>query len=358
MIQIFKKLMKIFLSLIVSFIFIYIAGFLLCDSPIYYVYNEQLKKFIHSPGIVYKHRSEGFGETYKGLYGINAIRNISIDKRKKIAVWGDSFIEAHQVDDNFKIPQIITSILSKKGLGDQLMCFGIGMSGDSVADYYFDMPKYETVAENIIMHFIVITSIEDILPNQPSDDTRGLFRSNPLNFYMKPWEPKHQKIKKILYDLNIYFLWEPVRSAILSGRKLRFIPGKIEIKENISENQEKEFSEKQFFESWNFLCEKLREQTTDQIVFVYCPDIPRIENGMIKKDDKDANSIEQFSEIAGNYGIDVINTADDLLSFYKKTGVFPRGFPNSRPSRGHFNKYGHKIVANAISLYIINQYAR
>ncbi|MCD6578371.1 hypothetical protein J7L48_02745, partial [bacterium] len=137
-------------------------------------------KMIHSPNIVYKHRSEGIAKTYKGLFGINAIEDITKDSRKKIAVWGDSYVEAHQVNDNKKMPQVITSKLSNKGLGENLICFGVGMSGDSVADYYFDIPKYEQLTKNIISHFIVIANIRDILPNQSTDIIRGIFKSNPF----------------------------------------------------------------------------------------------------------------------------------------------------------------------------------
>ena len=58
--------------------------------------------------------------------------------------------------------------LSKNGFGNKLMCFGIGMSGDSVGDYYFEIPKYENIAKPILTHLILITSIEDIL--QPNPD--------------------------------------------------------------------------------------------------------------------------------------------------------------------------------------------
>jgi hypothetical protein len=348
--------MKIFLSFLVSFLFIYAVGYFFCDTPLYYVYNEHLGQFIHSPGVVHKQRSEGFGETHKGLYGVNAIHDISNDKRYKIAIWGDSYVEAHQVDDALKMPQIVTAALSQNGFADKVMSFGIGMSGDSVADYYFEIPKYEDIAKKIIMHFILITSIDDILPDQPSDDTRGLFRSNPLNFYLEPWEPRHQDIKKFLYDYKIYFLWDPVRTTFMSKKQLRFMPGKINSRNIFPETDNPGFSDASMSNAWIFLCSKLREQTQSDIVFLYCPVVPRIEKNKIRFDDQDLPYILRFSAIAKNYNIRVIDTSNEFITFFKETGHFPRGFGNSRPSIGHFNKYGHEIVSRVIISYLLKKF--
>ncbi|MCK5171290.1 MAG: hypothetical protein KAQ75_15540, partial [Bacteroidales bacterium] len=71
--------------------------------------------------------------------------------------------------------------------------------------------------------------------------------------------------------------------------------------------------------------------------------------------DNDANHIALFTEIAKKYNISVLNTTDAFISFYKKTGLFPRGFSNSKPSVGHFNKNGHEIVSEIITTYIITE---
>ncbi len=95
---------------------------------------------------------------YKGLFGINAIEDTSLDNRKTISTRGDSFVESHHTDERNIIPQVATRELSDKGIGKDLMCFGIGMTGNSVADYYYNIPKHKQL-KSIVSHFIVITNI-------------------------------------------------------------------------------------------------------------------------------------------------------------------------------------------------------
>ena len=114
-----KRLIQISLSLFVSFLFIWVTGYLFCNSLDHYQYDEKLTKVIPAPGTI-KYRSEGIATTYRGAYGINAIEDITRDSRKKIVVWGDSYIEALQVDDCLKIPQVVNKNLLNIGLG---LCF-------------------------------------------------------------------------------------------------------------------------------------------------------------------------------------------------------------------------------------------
>ncbi len=136
-------IMRWIAAFVVSFAFIWIVGYLFCNSLLYVEFDKTLDKFVNAHGLIYRHRSEGVATTYKGRFGINAIEDIRDTKQEKLVVWGDSFVEAHQVDDPLKIPQRVTQRLVERGLGDKAMAFAVGMSGDSVADYYFDLPKYE-----------------------------------------------------------------------------------------------------------------------------------------------------------------------------------------------------------------------
>ena len=111
-------------------------------------------------------------------------------------------------------------------------------------------------------------------------------------------------------------------------------------------------SSKFLYDSWSFLLKKLRDQTGVPLIFVYCPAIPRIHDGKIIFKNNETNKINLFTNIAKKKNISVLNTTDEFISFYKKTGLFPRGFLNSKPSRGHFNKNGHKIVSEKIMNYI------
>jgi lysophospholipase L1-like esterase len=341
-----SKLATTGISLFVSILFIWVVGYFFCNSLDYYKYDPQLNKFIHAPFLTYKHRTEGFASTKKGLFGINAIEDITKDGRRKIIVWGDSYIEGHQVNDKLKIPQVITKKLTNDSANSQIMSFAVGMSGDSVADYYFDIPKYESLVKSVAAHYIVITSINDILPDQLSDTTRGLFKSNPLEIYHDKWHPEFQKAKAQLNNFGLYFIWQPIRSLISTIKKITFIPtAQISHVENKAQQT---YSPQFLQESWEFLLSELRKQTSKPLVFIYCPHVPKIEENKISITDPDQQQIELFSKIAKKNNIQFLNSSYQFINFYETTGLFPRGFSNSKPSVGHFNKYGHEIVSRLI----------
>jgi hypothetical protein len=236
------------------------------------------------------------------------------------------------------------------------MCFGVGMAGDSIADYYFDIPKYEKIAKNVSAHFIVFTSIEDILPDQPTDGKRGLFKAEPLRLVHDHWAPSFQNEKRMLNKLGLYFVWTPFHRFISNIKTLDFMP-KIQRTddEKIKSDSKNNAS---LSASWHFLLSELKKQTDKPIVFIYCPQIPKIEGSEIIYKDDNHKYISDFTKIAATYGITVLNAASEFNKFYNKTGLFPRGFDNSRPGDGHFNKHGHEIVSRLISDYILVNIAK
>ena len=338
----------------VSVAFIWVVSYFFCSSLTYYEYDSNLKRYVHAPGTIYKHRSEGIATTHYGRFNIQGVSDITKIDKDKIIVWGDSFVEAHQVDDEYKIPQRITEKLADRGIGEKAMAFGVGMSGDSVADYYFYIPKYEKLAQGVKAHYIVITNLNDTLPDQPSDSTRWIFRSAPFRLILDRFYLKFQEVKKKLDRLGLYFIWQPIRSAIASVKSLKMIP-QLSKKTPSTVSGEDEKSNTFRAEAWAFLFEKLKQQTALPLAFVYCPQIPRISDGKIITTDAKAKGMNLFIEIAKKHGISVINVRDRFVDVYKTSGAFPRGFSNSTPGKGHFNRFGDDSVAEAIIAHLISK---
>ncbi len=351
---------KFVLPLLVSILFIWFVGFLFCDSLRPFVYDRALEKYIHTPGTIYNQRSEGFATTRKGLFGVNGISDISQIRKKKIVVWGDSYVEAHQVEDAEKMPQVVTLNLARKELDDEFICFGVGMSGDSVADYYFEIPRYEMVINGIVAHYIFITGLRDILPDQPTDDKKGLFNANPLRLHEDDWKPKFQKLKIVFATLHMSFVWRPLVSLPGVMKQLRFAPGMQvrKLQKKTDKVRGESVSDAFRISSYHFLLKSLRAQTTHQLTFVYAPSMPKIQNGKILRNDHNATQIDLFRKIATQYDIEVLDTGDAFLRFYEKTRLFPRGFVSTEPGAGHLNKYGHAIVAAAIADHFVNKNRR
>jgi hypothetical protein len=79
---------RTFIALSLSVTFIWIVGYFFCNSLTYYEYDRNLEKYIHAPGSITKHRSEGIATTYNGLFGIQGISDITKIDKNKIIVWG------------------------------------------------------------------------------------------------------------------------------------------------------------------------------------------------------------------------------------------------------------------------------
>lgn len=351
---------KFILPLLVSVLFIWAVGLFFCDSLRPFTYDSALEKYIHTPGTVYKQRSEGFATTRKGLFGINGISDISQIKKRKIVVWGDSYIEAHQVADSEKTPQVVTEILARKKLDEEFICFGVGMSGDSVADYYFEIPRYGNVINGIVAHYIFITGLSDILPDQSTDDKKGLFSANPLRLHEDDWKPKFQNLKSLFATLHISFVWRPLVSFPGVMKQLRFAPGRQvpKLHKKTGKVREQSVSEDSLIPLYHFLLKSLRAQTRHRLTFVYAPMMPKIQNGKIRRNDSNATQMALFRTIAAQYDIEVLDMGDAFLRFYEKTGLFPRGFVNTEPGAGHLNRYGHAVVAATIADHFINRNRR
>ena len=327
-------------------------GQLFCSSLLVLEYNPRLNKYIYACDNEYHQRYEGWATTKIGHYGVNAVPDITAIKGDKIAVWGDSYVEAYHVNDQFKTPCVVNTLFENKGI--KLFCYGVAISGNSIADYYYDIPKYDKLVSNTIAHYIVITSPEDVLPNQPADVAYGVYMSDPYRLEISSWKPKHQSTKKLFKKYGFGFLWEPSRK-LLTETSLDFLPHVVSESTIPHDKRCSMVSSMDIGPSINFILAKLKKQTDKKIVLAYCPKIPYLENGQVVTQKKDTEFSLLLMSAAQASGIDFIDLSEHFVRFYRASNKFPRGFHNSKPGEGHFNRHGHRLVAERIVYSIINE---
>lgn len=227
-----------------------------------------------------------------------------------------------------------------------LTSFGVGMSGESVADYYFKIPRYEKKCPAVTAHYIIICSISDALPDQLSA-AHAAFKSKPeLRFVDLQKEPDHILLRSILRKYGMDFVWATA-VTVIKDTKLRFSPGPVKtLGENKSVNQG--VYTPSSVEAFKFLLHAIRQQTEKPITFIYCPYVPIIKNNHVDFEDHEADMVAIFAKECPRNNIGFIDMTKEFCNYYKDTGKFPRGFHNSRPSQGHFNHNGHRLIAQAI----------
>lgn len=334
---------KFIMGFLFSIIFIWIVSYFFCNTVEPYVWDSFLDRFAVSPGNVNRERSEGWGTSKMGKHNIYGIPDITVNKSPKIAVWGDSFVNAVQVDDKDKIPQKLTSLFNTNG-DKEITAFGIGYMGGAVGDYCLDMQKYEKIASPVIAHYIIISNEDDIFPDRCSTNT--CFKSIPDYHFTEqsriPVLPT--KIRTIIRNLELNFLFD-LAVSVHSGKKMRFSLGPVQSRK-LRANSDPLVSLP--LESWSFLCEKITKITDKPVVFVYCPRIPELSNGKFDFTDPRRYIFMAFRNECLKYGIDVIDMSEDFYSYFLRTKKIHRGFANSKPGAGHFNRSGHKLVADSI----------
>jgi len=330
------------LGLVLAFLVIWSISFFLGDTLTIYTWSPTIGRMIRPPGSVQKSRSEGWGTSRFGQLDVIGVDDVSKNEIPAIAIWGNSYVEAFQVEQWERMQEILIRMWRTDGI-KSLTAFGIGDSGESVADYYFKIPRYEKSCPNIIAHFIILGDLSDVLPDQSSAE-RSAFRSKPeYRIVERNREPEHQRIKAVLRKCRLDFLWFPARSLI-KETKLRFSLGPRKAEPENTEAVRDPKTEKAF----SFLLNALRRQTTKPMIFVYCPQVPAIKGGEVRFADPDAQVISVFSRECRHNGIGFIDMTQDFWKHYMETGRFPRGFINSRPSEGHFNRDGHRLIAEAM----------
>jgi hypothetical protein len=344
--------MKWIFNLLFSFLFIYLVSFFFYDSTGTWTWSPELEQYIHPDGYIHHMRSEGWGTTCFGEFGIAGIKDISEAEENKILIWGDSYVEAFQVDDSQKMPQLLTKLF-KKNLFNNWIAVGIGQSGATISDYYFRIPKYEKIIGDIKAHIIVIAQPdEDIVPNDTNSKlSRFLItHTNQLILEKETFKPKKTTIKSLLNCMHLDFFWNILKK--ITETKLNLNIKKKSAASNSIAKKNKKYSKECLSEIFNFITKKLSEQTDKDIIILYAPPVPIIEKGRIFIKDENKAMMHLFSIYCKKNNLIFLDLTQDFLDLYKEQGVFPRGFFNSEPSKGHFNSLGHAIVAQKIYHYL------
>ena len=307
-------------------------------------WEPAIHRWTYAAGTIHRHRSEGWGTSHIGKYDINGIPDITSLRVPVVVIWGDSHVEAWQVDDSAKAAQALTALFDARE--EAIVGVGIGRSGESVADYYFKIPQYEEICPKIAVHFVLLTDFDDVMPDHQKA-FHAVFESRPtLRLVDDSSRPHFMRAVGILRACNMDFAWYLLTS--LKDVKLRFALGPNRVSEtNVVSDKGCEPKA-----AWSFLLSRIRKQTTAPIVFVYCPHIPVIRDGTVIYDDPDATLVRLFEQECLRNGVGFLDMTDRFRKYYRKTGRFPRGFANSRPSEGHFNEAGQYLIAEAIFAFV------
>jgi lysophospholipase L1-like esterase len=160
----------------------------------------------------------------------------------------------------------------------------------------------------------------------------------------------------VLDSYHLEFLWGPLwnlygkHQSPLTEAPIRFHLGPAPARER----KKWDWSQLEAVEvsAWEYLVTALAEQTTQPLIFIYAPRLPYIEEGQVSHLDPGAAYARRFATVCRQAGIGFIDMTPYFTAWHEASGLFPRGFANSIPGRGHFNRHGHRLVAEAVCDYV------
>jgi hypothetical protein len=314
-----------------------------------YVWEPTINRYVVAPGT---HRSwaEGNGTTRIGRYGVPAIPDVTQLKTETALIWGDSHVEAIQVDDAEKMPQVVTRVWTSRHADRPLTAVGIGMRGWGLADIYFQMPYFERLVPQVRANFLVIGEIEDLNPD--GDNRESRFLSDPttpsgFKFVESHWVPRGERLKQFLMRWHLQVVWDMFKRC--SEVKIRFAPGRAATPGKVVPKKPDPIP----VDGWRFALQRLQDQAKAPLVLIYIPRLPApLTEGRLSVEDPSADKAKALHQLCLEMNIPLIDLTEEFIAMARSGRGFPRGFPNTVPWSGHLNAEGHRCVAQAICRYL------
>ncbi|MBN1508998.1 MAG: hypothetical protein JW955_19280 [Sedimentisphaerales bacterium] len=322
-----------------------------------YEWSPELNDYVLKAGSIQRKRDEGWATSHYGPYGFNSTAGVEDSTASYVMIWGDSYIEAQQVSDDQKAVCQVNKTFSEQGLS-RFRAVAVGHALWSVADYYFEIPKYETLLDPVC-HFIVLAEygLKDLCPDEET------FLSTPtLQFVHRSLvDPRKSNVVRDLYECGFgdMFLapWKAVRTLSRDSRSMRFSLGPGKGGDKAPEDFGDVFSLAEddpnaLVESWTYALDMLKTTTSRPIVLVLVPEVPRLERGVVCCVDTQSQWRARLFELCAAKQIGCIDMTDTLVGDYQTTGRLSRGFHNGRPASGHLNARGNWLLSQQICAYV------
>ncbi len=319
----------------------WLAGIWLLDDVPAVILDPDTGRTVKAPGTVYHQRSEGWAVTRVGRLGVNGIEDVTRVAGPKIVIWGDSFVEALQVDDQDKAAQVLTRELGEAGL--DATAFAVAGGGESPADHFFLLPEYERLVPNVRAHVLVLGGLTDVKPAGDSQ-CHSRFLDGP------PWIERGQclpsgaalRLTPVMDRWRLSWAYELYKN--LTSHQFRFLPGPIT---KADEPQQAPPPEPPI-RFWNAMLDLFQAQTDLPLVFVYLPLVPRLEQGRVALDSDPEPLVRAFAQACADHGVGFVDMTEPFIRFYRENGAFVHGFANTPPGSGHLNVQGQRLLAQAL----------
>ncbi|MBN2604077.1 MAG: hypothetical protein JXA91_08105 [Candidatus Thermoplasmatota archaeon] len=332
------KYLKVLLQFGTIFIVFEIVFRCFINSPSKQMHDENFGWRYH-PNVIILHTSEGFSRIKLNSDGFNDDEEIDgMEKKQKIFVFGDSYVEALQVssENNF------CSILEK--INDSISFQNMGKSDFSPLHYIILLNFYREKIPCPSMFVVVLNDfdIDDILKQEiiTEKDSIGVIKNIRIGSFDESDNLKNKM--SFLYNNSALctFLFRKYSGLVLeSARKLQ----------NFKDRNEKC---NQYIKDYNEAKKRIKYilsqiQMKGELLIVYIPKLNYRAGGVAEIADRSVGNT--YRKIAEELNVKYMNMEKIIKEEYSLSHKPPVGFNNSIFGTGHLNKNGHILLANTIN---------
>jgi len=271
-----------------------------------------------------------------------------IDNKNLIAVIGDSYIEAFQVDVDQNYPYLL-----KKKLYPDYEVYAFGVAGYPLSQYLHISRYVNKYFNPDILVFNMVhndfdESIQELYPHwhyfkqMSINDVGSITETTPIPDFSFP---QYTRWKRYVYKSALFrYLYLNLK---ISEIKRNLFLGRHNTFEANIKTDTVQSNEKLIFRSTDYLVRKIREENDEKrIIFVL--DAPRqaIYSGKLDR----SNVLflhEMMKNICALHNVELIDLTDDMKIDYQ---INKQKF-NSEID-GHWNEYGHGLVADVLYNYL------
>lgn len=333
-------------GLALSLLAAWAAGAIFLDTVQPVVFDPQVSRWVAQPGTTSRTRGEGWASSTIGEHGIRGLPGGHLPRGPKVVFWGDSFVEAVQVDDRERMAQVFTALARQDGLA--LSGVGIGNGGDTLIDALFRLPDYAGALAPVALNVLVLSRLEDMLPDRLRP-CRARFVSTPefrLERVDCPPSPLALRLAGPFRVLELAGAFEVFRK--LQASTLRLGPGpapRAPAADSPAPKAEEDAA-------IDFLLTRVREHSRSPVLLLRLPLLPVLNRGRVRMDEPQPTLTGQVAQACVRNGVGFLDLAPGFAAHFQATGRFPHGLFNSPPGTGHLNQDGHRLVAEAVLQYI------
>jgi hypothetical protein len=262
-------------------------------------------------------------------------------KRPRIAVIGDSYVEAFQVDVDKSFPSLM-----RAEIGDRYDVYSFGISGASLSEY-LNMSRY---ADRLFDPDILIFNI------RYNDFTESLFKINPADSQMLMLDISDGVVTETVPRPNHSFSQFSLKRRILrESAVVRYLVINLRVQQSIYDvfskptyggNTEIETLERNrdpVETATAYVFEHLREENPGRrIILVMAAPRQDIYAGTLERS-RVLFLNDLVRRLAFEQGFELLDLTEPMKIDYEANGI-----PFNSPWDAHWNEYGHRFVARQV----------